>query len=154
MRNCGASVINELYLDSDGKVWAGTKAGLFSIDTTEEGAEAREYKKFSDTIIRDISEDSSGGIIVVQKTGEVYLLQEGNSRQLDLALESDEGIPRCSSTGKNGSFYIGTSANVILKVSDGGKVTDKIKTTELSSFNNISVLKGNDFWVCRCGNPF
>lgn len=145
---CGASVINKLYLDSDGKVWAGTKAGLFSIDATEEGTEARKYKKFSDTIIRDISEDSSGGIIVVQKTGEVYLLQEGNSRQLDLPLDADEGIPRCSSTGKNGNFYIGTSANVILKVSDGGKATDKIKTTELSSFNNISVLKGNDFWVC------
>ena len=144
---CGASVINKLYLDSDGKVWAGTKAGLFSIDVTESENEVREYKKFSDTIIRDISETSSGAVIVVQKTGEVYLLKEGG-KQLELSLTSEEGIPRCCSTGKNGSFYIGTTADVILKISDNGEVTDKIKSTDLSSFNSISELRGNNYWVC------
>lgn len=145
---CGAAVINKLYLDSDGRVWAGTKAGLFSIDRTEDGDEVKEYKTFSDTIIRDISESSTGEMIIVQKTGEVYFLKEESAKLLQLELSGEEGVPRCCSTGKNGSFYIGTSGNMILQISDSGVVTEKIRSNGLSSFNSISELYGNDFWVC------
>ena len=145
---CGAAVINKLYLDSDGRVWAGTKAGLFSIDRTEDGDEVKEYKTFSDTIIRDISENSTGEMIIVQKTGEVYFLKEESVKLLQLELSGEEGVPRCCSTGKNGSFYIGTSGNMILQISDSGVVTEKIRSNGLSSFNSISELYGNDFWVC------
>ena len=145
---CGASVINKLYLDSDGNVWAGTKAGLFSIDVTEESAAVKEYKLFSDTIIRDIGETSAGEMIILQKTGEVYLLKGETGRQLNLSLSDKEGSPRCCSTGKNGSFYIGTTGNLILRISDNGAITDKIKSNGLSSFNSISELHGNQFWVC------
>ena len=145
---CGAAVINKLYLDSDGRVWAGTKAGLFSIDRTEDGDEVKEYETFSDTIIRDISEDSEGEMVIVQKTGEVYLLKGENAKQLTLELSDKEGVARCCSTGRNGSFYIGTTGNVILKISDSGEITEKIRSNGLSSFNSISELHGNDFWVC------
>lgn len=144
---CGASVINRLYLDSDGTVWAGTKAGLFSIDTEQEHA-VKEYQKFSDTIIRDISETSSGEMVIIQKTGEVSLLKGQTIRTLDLPLEEGEGIPRCSSTGKNGSFYIGTTGNVILQLSDDGHITDRIESDPLSSINYISELSDHTVWVC------
>lgn len=144
---CGASMINKLYLDSDGIVWAGTKAGLFSIDTAQEDA-VTEYKNFSDTIIRDIAETSSGEMVIIQKTGEVSLLKGETVRTLDLDLAAEEGMPRCCSTGKNGSFYIGTTENVILRLSDSGAVTERVKSDQLSSFNRISELSGNTFWVC------
>ncbi len=145
---CGASVINKLYLDSDGAIWAGTKAGLFSIEIVKDKSNVTEYKRFSDTIIRDISENSSGEMIVVEKTGEVYLLKGENGRKLDLKLSADEGIARCCSRGKNGSFYIGTTGNGILKISDSGEILNKIRSDSLSSFNSISELRGNEFWVC------
>lgn len=145
---CGASVINKLYLDSDGAIWAGTKAGLFSIEIVKDKSNVTEYKRFSDTIIRDISENSSGEMIVVEKTGEVYLLKGENGRELDLKLSADEGIARCCSRGKNGSFYIGTTGNGILKISDSGEILNKIRSDSLSSFNSISELRGNEFWVC------
>ena len=145
---CGASMINKMYLDSDGRVWVGTKAGLFFIDPGEDETEAKEYKQFTGTIIRDIGENSSGEIIIVRKTGEVYLMKGETVKQLNLSLTEDEGVPRCCSIGKNGSFYIGTSGNVILQVSDNGEITDRIRSDSLSSFNNISEICGNNFWVC------
>lgn len=145
---CGSFVVTKLYLDSDGMVWVGTKAGLFSIDPSEDTGQAKEYRKFSDTIIRDISEASSGELIILQKTGAISLLKGDTAKTLNLLLSQEEGVPRCCSVGKNGSFYVGTSGNVILKVSDGGKITEKITGGDLSSFNRIVTLQGGDYWVC------
>lgn len=40
---CGASVINKLFLDRDGTVWIGTKAGLYSIDTEQKDKKVEKY---------------------------------------------------------------------------------------------------------------
>lgn len=144
----GASVINKLYLDSDGVVWAGTKAGLFSIDTEKEEKTSKEYRKFSGTIIRDIGETSTGDLIIIQKTGAVSLLKGETAKEVKLDLTEEDGVPRCCSTGKDGSFYVGTTGKVIVKVADDGTMSDKMKSSSLSSFNCISELHGNDFWVC------
>lgn len=145
---CGASVINRLYLDSSGNVWAGTKAGLFFIDVDNDTRNAREYRKFSENIIRDIGENSKNEVIIIQKTGEVYLLKNGEVRELTLLLSEQDGIPRCCSIGKNGSFYIGTTGNRILKVSDTGNILSRIEADDLSSFNRIYELNGREYWVC------
>lgn len=144
----GASVINKMYLDSDGIIWIGTKAGLFSIDISDTKKTAVEYSRFDNTIIRDIGETSSGEKIIIQKTGEVSLLKGNNYRRLELDLSDKEGIPRCCTTGKDGVFYIGTTGDEIVKVSNKGKILCRIKGNGLSSFNAIYELERNDFWVC------
>ena len=147
----GSSVVNTLYLDSEGKVWVGTKAGLYVIDTTD-GVDniktAVECTQFSDMIIRDIAGTSDDETIVVQKTGDVYLLKDKTSKKLNLSLSEEEGSPRCCSEGKDGTFYIGTTADKILKVSNTGKILEKIDGGGLSSFNEIYELHGNEYWVC------
>lgn len=147
----GSSVVNTLYLDSEGKVWVGTKAGLYIIDTTD-GVEniktAVECTGFSDMIIRDIAETSDDEKIIVQKTGDVYLLKDKSSKKLPLSLSAEEGSPRCCSEGKDGTFYIGTTAGKILKVSNTGKILCKIDGGGLSSFNEIYQLHGKEYWVC------
>lgn len=147
-RECGASVINQLYLDSEGVVWAGTKAGLFSINTKADTKSAKEYKRFSDSIIKDISENSKDEKIILQKTGEVYFLKDGDATEVPLRLSEKDGTPRCCSTGKNGIFYIGTTGNRILKVADNGSILARIETDGLSSFNKIYELNGREYWVC------
>ena len=147
----GSSVVNTLYLDSEGKVWVGTKAGLYMIDTTD-GVEniktAVEYTQFSDMIIRDIAETTDDEKIIVQKTGDVYLLKDKTSKKLNLSLSEEKGSPRCCSEGKDGTFYIGTTADKILKVSNAGKVLEKINGGGLSSFNQIYELHGKEYWIC------
>lgn len=80
----GTSVVNKLYLDQEGTVWVGTKGGLFSIDAAGEADRANEYRKFSNSIIQDIGELSTGEKIIIQKSGGVYLLEKDAVKRLDL----------------------------------------------------------------------
>ncbi len=145
---CGASVVKRLYLDSAGMLWVGTKAGLFSINTRENETDAREYRGYSDTFICDIGETAAGEMVIIQKSGEVSLLKGESARTISLPLSEEDGAARCCKTLKDGSFYLGTTGNVILKITENGEVTEKIQSTELSCFNSISELSGNEFWVC------
>ena len=147
----GSSVVNTLYLDSDEKVWVGTKAGLFVIDTTDGASNIKtavEYTQFSNMIIRDVAENSDDEKIIIQKTGEVYLLKDKTARKLFLPLADEDGSPRCCSEGKDGIFYIGTDAGKILKVSNTGKILCKIDGGGLFSFNAIFQMNGKEYWVC------
>lgn len=144
----GTSVVNKLYLDQAGTVWVGTKGGLFSIDAAGEADTAREYRKFSNSIIQDIGELSTGEKIIIQKSGGVYLLDDDTVKKLALdSLESD-GVPRCCYGGEDGCFYLGTAGNIMLKVSDTGAVLNVIDGNGLSSFNEIYPLDDGQFWVC------
>lgn len=144
----GAYIINKLYCDSQGTLWVGTKAGIFSIRTTSLESRAVENRMLSGLVIHDISELENGDKIVVEKTGKVYLLNGNGTKQLSLRGYSGDGIPRCCSNGADGSFYIGTNADTILKVTSDGQVLACIGGNGLSSFNAISEAPDGSFWVC------
>lgn len=142
----GASVINEVYVDEDGMIWVGTKAGLFSINTKKENT-VRSYSEFSNVSIQDIGELSTGKKVIILKTGEVFFLQYDESEKLQL--ESDEdGSARCFYGLDNDEFYIGTSGETILKVSEDGEVLKRIEGDDLSSFNEFHKLDSEAYWVC------
>ena len=144
----GSSVINKLYKDSEGIVWIGTKAGLFSIDTRTEEKTVKKYDEFSEMLIQDISEIGTGDTIVLEKTGRVFCIDDENVREISISGLEGEGIPRCCSTDNGDTFYIGTTRNLILKMSNTGEVLEKIDGNGLSSFNEIRQLDENQKWVC------
>lgn len=144
----GSSVINKLYKDSEGIVWIGTKAGLFSIDTRTEEKTVKKYDEFSEMLIQDISEIGTGDTIVLEKTGRVFCIDDENVREISISGLEGEGIPRCCSTDNGDTFYIGTTGNLILKMSNTGEVLEKIDGNGLSSFNEIRQLDENQKWVC------
>ena len=144
----GTSVVNKLYLDQDGTFWVGTKGGLFSIDAAGEADEAKEYRKFSNSIIQDIGELSTGEKVIIQKSGGVYLIENDVVKRLELdSLESD-GVPRCCYGGDDGTFYLGTTGSIMLKVSAEGDVLNVIDGNGLSSFNEMYRLNDSRLWIC------
>ena len=147
-KECGASVITKLYLDSEGIVWIGTKAGLFSIDTGKDNASAKKYSDFSEMLIEDISKIGTGETIVLEKTGRVFRMDGENVSEISVSGMEEKEIPRCFSSDNSETFYIGTSGNHILKMSDKGEVLKKIDGNGLSSFNEIRQLDENAMWVC------
>lgn len=144
----GASVINKLYLDSKENVWIGTKSGLYSIDTTKNKKTVTKYDEFSDMLIQDISENSAGNMIILEKTGRLFWKNNENVQEITFSYPDKKGVPRCVSTGSNGIFYIGMTENQILKVSDTGEVLKIIDGNGLSSINEIQTLDENEMWVC------
>lgn len=144
----GSSVINKLYLDKKGIVWIGTKAGLFSVNTMKSNSKAREYDTFSNSLIEDIGELSDGKKVIIDKTGDVYLLKNNEFEKLKIPGMDEKNIPRCISAGNEDCFYIGTAENEILKMSNTGEVETKIKGNGLSSFNEIYKMQKGKYWIC------
>ncbi len=143
--NRGSGVINRLYYDKDGIIWAGTKAGLFSIDISQDEKAVKEYKRFSNELIRDIGELESGQKIIILKGGETFLLDGDDALQISL----DEDVSsRCCYGTKDGDFYIGTTGNILLKLSENGEILSEIDGGELSSFNQIYEVSDGEYWVC------
>lgn len=146
----GASVINKLYLDSTGILWVGSKAGLFSLDTRENAPEIKIHDQFSNVIIQDIGELSDGRKIIIQKTGEVFLLenQAQKGKELPIPLADEEGVPRCCYGIENDEFYLGMTGNILLKVTAAGKIECRIDGKGLSSFNEIYKFQDGEYWIC------
>lgn len=143
----GAYVINKLYVDKDGLVWAGTKSGIFSIDPKEN--RARRNKKLFGTVIHDIGESEDGEKIIVEKTGKIFFIEDDQTEERFASFEwMKKYTPRCCCNEKKGYFYIGTAENVILKVSDKGELLKVIDGNALFSFNRIYEFKDGEFWVC------
>lgn len=104
---------------------------------------------YFDTHISIIRYRKSGGEkIIIRKTGEVCLLDNGEIRELSLQLSEEDGIPRCCYKGKNGIFYIGTSGKRILKLSDNGSILSRTEADGMASFNRIYEVNGGEYWVC------
>lgn len=139
----GAYIINKLYCDREGILWVGTKAGLFRAEMEQDAEEI-----LSDQVIHDISELSTGELIIVEKTGLLFRIVENTVEELYLEQKGSTEIPRCCSIGRHGCFYLGTNGNTILKLSDQGEVLDRIRGNGLASFNDISELEEGTFWVC------
>ncbi len=142
----GTSVINDLYVDQEGILWVGTKSGLFSIDRKND-CKVKKYLDCSNLAVRDIGEISEGNIIAIMKTGEVFLIEEEQTRQLKLETEND-GTPRCFFAINENECYIGTSKDSLLKISAKGKVLKTISGNGLDSFNSIYALDNENYWVC------
>ena len=144
----GVNVVSKLFLDSDGIVWIGTKAGLFSIDTKKEKKSVKNYDLFSNEIIQDIAELASGQKLIVQKSGELFRQEDGKFIELPLQSFEGGGKPRCCYGTADGNFYIGTTASTLLKVSEDGKILKEIEGNGLSSFNEIYEMDNEEYWIC------
>ena len=144
----GASVINKLYLDSEGIIWIGTKAGLYSIDTRSEEKSVKRYEDFSEMLIQDIGETATGEIVVIEKTGHVFFVEDEAVREISIPELPGKVVPRCCSSSGGDTFYIGTTGNILLEMSDSGDILGQVDGNGLSSFNEIDSFGKNQMWVC------
>ena len=142
----GASVINKLYLDSEGTIWIGTKSGLFFIDPDHMAVQ--EETAFSDSNIHDIAGTEDREKIIVEKNGNVWFLTDNGKSKISLDQAKGEYIARCCTVAKEGYFYIGTTGDVILKMSKKGNLLCVIDGKGLSSFNQFYEFEDNTFWIC------
>ncbi len=148
----GANVINRLYSDKDGIIWIGTKSGLFSIEAEQDEKSAKEYKRFSNEHIRDMGELESDKKIIILKGGEIFLISDDDViTEIQIDMPEGEGKPRCCYGTTDGNFYIGTTGNTVLKVSESGEILARIEGGELSSFNQFFQIADGEYWVC-CDN--
>lgn len=143
----GAYIINKLCADKHGTIWVGTKAGVFSFHIKEQ-ENVQTYESLFGCVIHDICELDGGEIVVIEKTGRVFSINESNIKELKLNGEFVKGIPRCCCKGNDDSFYIGTTENQILKVSKTGEIICLIDSGELSSLNRIYEFKEDEYWIC------
>ena len=144
----GSSVVKTLYLDKKGVVWIGTKAGLFSLDTRKSKSKVKEYDIFTNILIQDIGELSDETKVIIDKAGEVYFGNSDGFRETELSGLGEKNIPRCLSDGCGEYFYIGTTEDEILKLSNAGEVEEKIEGQGLSSFNEIYNMQDGTYWIC------
>lgn len=144
----GAYIINKLHLDSEGILWIGTKAGLYSIDTKQNKSAIKSNEMLSGMVIQDICEIKTGETIVIEKTGKVFLIYEGKTKELVLSQKNESWIPRCCSAGTEDYFYLGTTGEQLLKITKQGDVLTVIEGNGLSSFNDIMALDKGTFWIC------
>ncbi len=142
----GISVINSLYLDRRDVLWVGTKSGMFSIDTTNNDR-VKKYDDCANLAVRDIGAISEDNILAIMKTGEMFLIQGDQTRQLRLMSEVAV-TPRCFLAINENEFYIGTSEEYLLKVSAQGEVLKIISGNGLASFNDIYALDNGSYWIC------
>ena len=144
----GASVISKLFMDQEGTVWIGTKAGLYSIDTEQKDKKVEKYDTFSEMIIQDIGENQSGDKIIIEKTGNVFMMNKEKTQKLEISGLEENNVPRCVSNGNDHTYYIGTTGSQIIKLSDDGYILKNIDGKGLSSFNEINKMENGEIWVC------
>jgi ligand-binding sensor domain-containing protein/GGDEF domain-containing protein len=142
----GVNTIENLYLDSDGYLWVGTKAGLFTVNTVTD--QVTKWKDFADMEISDVTELSSGEIVVIEKTGGVYLVKDKEVSSITINGWEGRSIPRCVCAAEDGYFLIGTDGKEILKVENSGQLVAVSYGAGLYSYNQISPISDGSYWVC------
>ncbi len=146
--NKGAQTIDDVYVDSNGSIWVGTKGGLFRIDEDENSKQIVKIENLNDIEVSDVAEISSGKVIAVAKSKGIYEVNGNTAQEIDISDEGETYIPRCVSDAKNGCYYVGTKGDYILKMSVNGKLERVISGEGLSSFNMITAIDQNSYWVC------
>lgn len=146
--NKGAQTIDDVYVDSNGSIWVGTKGGLFRVDEDENSKQITKIKNLENLEVSDIAEISSNKTIAVAKSKGIYEINGNTAKEIDISGETETYIPRCVSKSKNGYYYVGTKGDYILKLSLEGKVEKVISGEGLSSFNMISEIDEDSYWVC------
>ena len=142
----GVDTIEKLFLDADGAVWVGTKAGLFSMDVLT--GKVTEYEDFQEMEIGDIDQLSTGEMILIEKSGSLYLLEDGKAKNLPLSDWDGKSVPRCLAAAESGDFYIGTDGEEILKVNKSGELESSCSGDALYYFNQILEFEEGSYWVC------
>lgn len=146
--NKGAQTIDDVYVDSNGSIWVGTKSGLFRIDEDENSKQITKIKNLEDLEVSDIAEISSNKTVAVAKSKGIYEISGNKAKEIDISDETETYIPRCVSKSKNGYYYVGTKGDCILKLSLEGEIVKVISGEGLSSFNMISEIDEDSYWVC------
>ncbi len=142
----GVDMIEKLFLDADGGLWVGSKAGLFSIDV--QTGSVTEYEDFQEKEIADIGQLSTGEMILIEKSGSLYLLEDDQAKILNLSDWDGKSLPRCLTATESGDFYIGTDGEEILRADKSGKVEAVCSGDALYSFNKILEFEEGCYWVC------
>lgn len=146
--NKGAQTIDDVCVDSNGSIWVGTKSGLFRIDEDENSKQITKIKNLEDLEVSDIAEISSNKTVAVAKSKGIYEISGNKAKEIDISDETETYIPRCVSKSKNGYYYVGTKGDCILKLSLEGEIVKVISGDGLSSFNMISEIDEDSYWVC------
>lgn len=146
--NKGAQTIDDVYVDSNGSIWVGTKGGLFRIDEDENSKQITKIKNLEDLEVSDIAEISSNKTVTVTKSKGIYEINGNTAKEIDISDKNETYIPRCVSKSKNGYYYVGTKGDYILKLSLEGEIVKVIPGNGLSSFNMISEIDEDSYWVC------
>lgn len=144
----GEDIINKLFADADGTIYAATKNGLLFVDPKKEEEKAERCEELTGMILRDIQESEHGEKIIIEKSGKIFLLNNGKVTQMELTPTLEQYVPRCCSPGKDKSFYIGTTGNCVLKVSSTGEVLCVLDGEGLSTFNGIYEFEEGKYWIC------
>ncbi len=141
-------IINKIYRASDDTIWIGTKAGVFSAEKGKTGKMTEKCEALSGLVIHDIGETAGGAVVVIEKTGRVFVIRENTAEELSLPHTEKGGIPRCCSRGEDEGFYIGTTGSEIWKVSEDGEAESIIDGNGLESFNCIRAFQKGEYWLC------
>lgn len=144
----GSSTVNELMIDTQERVWIGTKAGLFLADCSSEKKTAKSVAGFEGLNIKDVTEISKEKMLVIEKDGTTSFLEDGRIQKLDFSQLDAQNKPRCCGIGTDHSIYIGSDGTQILKMSDSGKITAVIDTGNLETINGIYEYQDGTYWVC------
>ena len=144
----GAEVINKLYLELDGMLFAATKNGLFSIDPADVEQRVTYYDALAGKNLRDVCALNTGEKVLIEKSSEVYLLDGKALRPLNFLEQTGGLAPRSCTCGRDGMLYVGTTGSALVKLSGAGNVLRVIDGVGLSSINSITEFESGRFWVC------
>lgn len=144
----GSDIINRLVLDEGGMLFAATQNGLLFLDTDDDNPAVCYEEDMADMELRDIGILDSGEMILVNQEGTVYARDDDGIRTLSHLDMPEDGTPRCIGIGEEGTFYLGTNEEVIMKVNLKGEILQVIDCPGLSTINTVQKSENGGFWVC------
>lgn len=140
-------VTSRFAFDIDGRLLAGTKAGIFIIDPQNPKAGAQPIEGTEEESFRDMASLDSGVCLAVAKSGEAMFIRKGRLGKRGI-FAPEEDVLRCCDGSADGSFYAGTEQGRLLKISKSGKVSDVAYDATLTDINRIYEFSEGSFWVC------
>ena len=144
----GSDIINRLALNEDGILFAATPCGLLMLDTGEEDVTVRYVENTVDMELRDIGILESGEMILVEQDGTVSVKNEDGIHVLEYPDMPEDSTPRCIGIGQDGTFYLGTNEEVIIRANLNGESLRVIDCPGLSTVNAVQKSQNGGFWVC------
>ena len=139
-------VVNDLLESDNGDIYAGTKAGLFVRKSLQSGKLER-VECIGEQAIQDLQSLQDGRVVVITKTGDVFVIKDGEAEKIEISQQYQGKIRCCGSVGDD-FVYLGTYGSEILKLSVKEKKIKIIDGDGLSSFNTISEINEDEYWVC------
>ena len=144
----GTDIINRLVLDEDGTLFAATKNGLLLLDTEDDNSVVRYEETTANMELRDIGILDGGEMILVDQEGTIFVRDDDGVRTLSYPDMPESCTPRCIGIGQQGTFYVGTNEEAIIKVNVKGEVLRVIDCPGLSTVNAVQKSENGGFWIC------